>query len=311
MRFRLILAFSSKIIFFLFLLTLAKPFSNALCYGNDLIATLEGHADFVTSVMYSPDGKTLASGSEDDTIKLWDVSARRNIATLRGHIGSVTSVMYSPDGKTLASGSEDGTIKLWDISTGHTRVLATLNGHTSGVTSVAYSPSGKTLASGSEDDTIKLWDVSARRDIDTYEGHRDEVLSVAYSPDGKILASGSRDGTIKLWDVLTGVNITTLYGHTGGEVASVAYSPDGKTLASGAGFIYPGESKGKGIIKLWDVWTGQDIAILEEEHTSWINGWIAAVAYSPDGKALASGGRDYMIKLWDVSAKRNVSTEEK
>ena len=344
MRFNRIYTRASKAVFALAFLLV----STVLCYGNDLITTLEGHADVVLSVAYSPDGKTLASGAEDGTIKLWDVATGQNVAILEGHISSiindVSSIAYSPDGKTLASGSWDNTIKLWDIATesnvatlqGHTgwitsvayspdgkilvsgsednaiklwdveteriRILATLKDHTSSVTSIAYSPDGKTLASGSEDGEILVWDVAKRKNIATPEGHKEAVLSIAYSPDGKTLASSSRDRTIKLWDVATGSNITTLYGNTFDEFAAIVYSPDGEILASGAGFIFQGQYKGKGTIKLWDVWTGQNIDTLEggEHHHT---GRVTSIAYSPDGKTLASGASDNTIKLWNVSNK--------
>ncbi|MEH2016058.1 WD40 repeat domain-containing protein, partial [Nostoc sp.] len=122
------------------------------------VNTLEGHSSTVYSVGFSPDGKTLASGSDDKTIKLWDVSTGKAIKTLTGHSSRVYSVGFSPDGKTLASGSSDKTIKLWDVSTG--KAIKTLTGHSSSVWGVGFSPDGKTLASGSSDNTIKLWDVS-------------------------------------------------------------------------------------------------------------------------------------------------------
>ena len=130
------------------------------------IATFEGHTKKVNSIAYSPDGKILASGSDDTAIKLWDVNTQRNIATFEGHTAWVHSVAYSPDGKTLASGSDDKTVKLWDVNT--QRNIATFEGHTRKVNSIAYSPDGKILASGSDDKTFKLWDVNTQRNIATY-----------------------------------------------------------------------------------------------------------------------------------------------
>ncbi|MFN6539367.1 MAG: ribosome assembly protein 4, partial [Nostoc sp. EkiNYC01] len=161
------------------------------------VNTLEGHSSRVWGVVFSPDGKTLASGSDDKTIKLWDVSTGKAIKTLTGHSSAVISVVFSPDGKTLASGSSDNTIKLWDVSTG--KAIKTLTGHSSAVISVVFSPDGKTLASGSSDKTIKLWDVNTGKAIKTLTGHSSAVISVVFSPDGKTLASGSSDNTIKLW----------------------------------------------------------------------------------------------------------------
>jgi dipeptidyl aminopeptidase/acylaminoacyl peptidase len=161
----------------------------------------------VNSVAFSPDGKTLASGSGDvGTISLLDVATGKEQATLEGRDGRVTSVAYSPDGKTLASGNWDGTIKLWDVATG--KEQATLKGHTNWVNSVAFSPDGKTLASGGgasiagefKPGEVNLWDVATGKERATLKGHT-IVVSVAFSSDGKTLASGSYDKTIKLWDV--------------------------------------------------------------------------------------------------------------
>ena len=260
---------------------------------RNLIATLEGHRGRVTSVSFSPDGTTLASGARDPSIKLWDVATRTNIATRTRFTRGVYSVSFSPDGGILASGSGDMVTHLWDVAT--RAMITTLQGHTDDVTSVSFSPDGAILASGSEDRTIKLWNVAARTNIATLEGHTDDVTSVSFSPGGGILASGSWDDTVKLWDVVTETNIVTLTGHEG-NVTSVSFSPGGRILASGSW---------DDTVKLWDVVTGTNIATLEGHR-----GNVYSVSFSPGGRILASGGGswDRTIKLWDVVTGTNIAT---
>ena len=163
--------------------------------------TLTGHTGWVFSVSFSPDGRTLASGSYDNTIRLWDGVTGEHQQTLTGHTDYVTSVSFSPDGGTLASGggNQDHTIRLWAGVTGEHR--QTLTGHTESVWSVSFSPDGRTLASGSLDSTIRLWDGVTGEHQQTLTGHTDRVYSVSFSPDGRTLASGSRDHTVRLWEL--------------------------------------------------------------------------------------------------------------
>ncbi len=205
------------------------------------LKTLTGRTNVVTSVSFSLDGKTIASGSYDGTVKLWDVTSGQCLKTFEGHTHWVYSVSFSPDGKTIASGSRDNTVKLWDKTSG--QCLKTFEGHTNWVFSVSFSPDGKSIASGSYDGTVKLWDVTSRQCLKTFEGHTSDVRSVSFSPDGKTIASGSDDGTVKLWDKTSGQCLKTLTGHTE-SVYSVCFSPDGKYIASGSG---------DNTIKIWNV----------------------------------------------------------
>ncbi|RCJ38368.1 serine/threonine protein kinase [Nostoc minutum NIES-26] len=253
--------------------------------------TLKGHSSDVNSVAFSPDSKTLATGSDDKTVKLWNLVTKQEIHTLKGHFEWIWAVAFSPDGQTIASGSKDKTIKLWNLATA--QEIRTFKGHTDGVAAIAFSPDGKTLASGSLDKTIKLWNLATGKQIRTLEGHTKAVVSVAFSPDGKTLATGSWDNTIKLWNLATGKQIRTLEGHTR-LVLCVAFSPDGKTLATG--------SRDK-TIKLWNLETGETIRTLKQ-HSDKVN----SVAFSPDGKTLASGSNDNTLKLWNPSTGEEIRT---
>jgi WD40 repeat protein/uncharacterized caspase-like protein len=266
-----------------------------LCVGASAqrpeLVVQTGHTAFVSAVVFSPDGQTLASSSWDGTIKLWDVSTGREWRTLRGHTGQVRAVTFSPDGRMLASGGEDGTVRLWDIATG--RVVLTLSGHRTTVATVAFSHDGRLLASGSADKTIKIWDASSAQVLRTLTGHSDGVNSIAFSPDGQTLASGSDDQTLRLWQVTTGAERRVLRGHTA-SITSVAFSPDGQVLASGS------EDK---TIKLWQAATGRELRVLKG-HT----GQVSSVAFNPDGLTLASAGWDKTIRLWQVTTGRELRT---
>jgi len=249
-----------------------------------LLHCLPGHNDSVTSLALSPDGKTLASGSNDSTVKLWDVRSGQLQLTLKGHQGFIKTVRFSPDGITLASGSADAAIKLWDPATGDLKT--TLTGHEGYIETLAFSLDGKTLASGSWDNTVKLWDLETGGLLHTLAGHESWVRTIALSADGKTLASGSDDKTVRLWDTATGALLHTLRGHKS-DVEVVAFSPDGQTLAS---------ASWDQTVKLWDPDTGSLRHTLAG-HTN----KITALAFTPDGKTLASASDDRTAKLWDVS----------
>ena len=288
-----------------------------------LKATLEGHTDRVWSVAFSPDGKTLASGSWDQTVRIWNVDTEELLHILRGHTSDVMSVAFSLDGSTLASASWDRTIRLWNPRNG--QHIRTLTKHAGGVASVAFSPDGQTLASGSADQTVQLWDTTTWELKRTLRGHTHIVDSVAFSPEGDMLASGSRDKTIRLWNPHNGEYIRTLTGHTK-DITRLAFSPDKQILASGSrdGTIrlwntdagtrertLPGNSGhnpvafspdgvtlligGRGILS-WDTETGQYKAALTGDIGS-----VFSVVFSPDGQMVASGSGDNKVRLWDFT----------
>jgi WD40 repeat protein len=254
--------------------------------------SLQGHRSAVRSVAFSGDGKRIASGSSDRTVKVWDAQTGQVTLTLQGHTDGVWSVAFSSDGKRIASGSHDGTVKVWDARTGQEKF--TLEGHTRAVTGVAFSGDGKRIVSGGGDfirpgpGEVKVWDARTGQETPlTLRGHTSSVSSVAFSGDGKRIASGSGDKTVKVWDAGTGQELLTLRGHTSiGVVNSVAFSGDGKRIATGSH---------DGTVKVWDAGTGQELLTLRG-HTD----LVCSVAFSGDGKRIASGSHDRTVKVWDA-----------
>ncbi len=200
--------------------------------SDGLMYTFTGHLNSINCIAISPNGKILASGSEDGTLKLWNWPKRKYICTIEEHQAGVKAVAFSPDGKLLVSGSADHTINVWQMPQ-VTAPIYTLTGHSDWVKCLAISPDGHTLASGSQDKTICLWDLETGELKNTLNEHWGEVNTLAISPDGQTLISGggSRDETIRLWHLETGKLLQSLSGHQG-AVAAVGISPDGHPLVS-------------------------------------------------------------------------------
>jgi WD40 repeat protein len=201
--------------------------------GGPLQRTYEGHRGEVYLVAIAPDGKTALSGSDDKTLKLWDLPSGKTLHTLEGHRGGVYAVAISPDGRIAVSGSADRTLKLWDLSSG--KALHTLEGHSDMINAVAISPDGKTAVSGSNDNTLKLWDLSSGKALHTLKlkGYSHWLGLVAISPDGKTAVSGSWDRTLELWDLFTGEFMASFVGDS--DIASLAISSCGRVVLAGDG----------------------------------------------------------------------------
>lgn len=303
------------------------PSESATTNTGGLRQTMTGHNQDVNSITFSPDGKMLASGSSDGTMKVWDVQIGEMKQTFEASGNEVVAVAFSPDGQSLAiavvSRGGNGMVIIRDSQTAEVKQKLAENN----IQAIAFSPDGKTLAIANISSSLNLWDVASGKVKQTLEGQDIQTHSVAFSPDGRTVAGGGYGNTVKLWEAETGALKQTLAGHDN-EILAVVFSPDGKTLASGSE---------DGTVKLWDAQTGSlkqtlhgldcsipaisfspDSKTLASacNHTIMLwdaqsaalkqtltghDGFVHAVVFSPDGKTLASGGADASVKVWSVS----------
>jgi WD40 repeat protein len=249
---------------------------------------------------YSPDGSLIATGAYDGKLRLWNSAEGILAKTLMGNNGTLWTVDFSADGKIVAGAGEEKDIKLWDIESG--QIIRTLTGHKLNIWDIKFSPDGSKIASGSFDQTVKIWDVATGKLLHNITDHSQAVVSLAFSPDGKLLASTSDDKTIKLWNTADWHLIRSL--SVPEHVQASEFSPDSKLLLTGGrdkpmvGELlqnFFGDSKyNKGVsMRLWDVASGTLLQTFAE-HANDVND----VAWSKDGKYIASGSSDKTVELW-------------
>lgn len=260
--------------------------------------TLTGHSLRINAMMFSPDGRQLASASWKTIIT--DTRTGEQLQTLMEESARnyVYALAYNPDGKMLATGGSSHLVRLWNAETG--QELKRLEGHKQAVVTVAFSPDGKLLASGSADKTIKIWDVAKGKEVKTLKGHKHTVNKVVFSPDGKHLASASADKTIKIWSIKTSAKPKTLAGHTH-SVTSIEYSPSGELLASGSW---------DKTVRLWEAASGKEVRVLQGHESG-----VESVQFSKDGRSLTSTSynrvsKQCQIKLWDVQTGAQIDQSE-
>ena len=243
---------------------------------------LSGHTSTVNGVAFSRDGHTIATGSDDRTVRLWDAHTLQPLGQpLTGHQNAVGPIAFSPDGKRVVSGAMDDTVRVWDTLNGRP-----LTGHQDAVTRVAFSPDGKRIASASSDKTVRLWDAQTHQSVGApLTGHEDWILCVAFSPDGRRIASASIDKTVRIWDAVTLTPVGQPL-RQDAPVNTVAFSPDGQLIATGSDDM---------TVRIWNADTLTPIGEPLKHDAS-----VYAVAFSPDSQRIATSSFDKTMRVWDA-----------
>ena len=231
-----------------------------------------------------PDGRHVATGGYDRTVRVWSTERGQIVLLLRGHADAVVALAYSHDGRRIASGSFDGTARIWDARHGARKFFGYGRDF---ATCVAYCPGGRRLVSSSADGRVHVWDTDRIQELASVAAHDGKANAVAYSPDQRHVASGGDDGLVKVW-ASEGMKLGSVFRSDSGGVNALAFSPLGGQLAS---------CGDDGIIKLWDLSAGKEAAALAGHR-----GGVRGLAYSPDGRLIGSAGEDGTVRLWDVSA---------
>jgi WD40 repeat protein len=264
---------------------------------------LAGHSDFIAGIVFSHDGKSVATASGDRCVKVWDAVTGKNTLTLQPHNVWVFAVLFSADDSQLVTGdiarvggTEDkfiGELKWWDSRTG--KLIRTQHGHENGVLTLAYNPVRKQIASGSVDGSIIVWDPKTDKVLRHIQGHRGDVFDLSFSPDGGTLASAARDGTVKVWDLTSRKEARTFRGHKG-RVLAVRYNPDATLLVSAGNEYVQDRRDFRGELRIWNAQSGDYLTGITDDTAG-----IYSVAFSRDGKLLATGHGDGTVKIWDVA----------
>lgn len=274
---------------------LATAISNELVVweiyqGKQLFAG-QGHTAWILCLAYSPDQTMIASGSRDETIRLWDAETGQCLKTLACPGSWVQTLTFSPNGEYLVSGGSDGEIRVWQVATAHCQRV--LSGHCDRILSLKLTADSRTLVSGSQDETVAVWDFETGDRRHTWNIPLNWTLAMDLSADGRTLVTGSDGKTVKFWDLVTGECIRTLPGYSS-RAWSVALSPDGQQMVTAS------EDKA---IKLWDVATGECLrTLLGHTHSVWL------AAFSADGRSLVSASNDQTVKVWEVETGRCCQT---
>jgi WD40 repeat protein len=243
------------------------------------VLTLKGHLLATTCIAWSPDGKNLATASEDQKIKIWDATSGLEIHTLEGHFDSVQGVAFSPDGRRLATASLDRTVRIWDVGEGTERMKLKGQGNRFG--SVAFSPDGQLLAASGWGNDVLVWESATGRLAHTLTGHASGVSSLSFNTEGDLLATGGMDRSVRIWDVAKGKQVGLLMGHSG-LVLAVAFRPKDSLVVSAS------EDR---TVRGWGP-SGELFSLRGHR------GPVAGVAFSHDGRRLATAGTEVLV--WDL-----------